>query len=480
VQANFCTLFVALGTWFVHSFLQLWRTTTFRLTAMLIAVFVVFAIAILGYLAYQTSIMIQRQQMQAIDKEIDQLNRQYQRLGTRGLVVALQRSADRPGPGIYYVSDPAGQGIAGNVPSIPIDVLETPGTHTFKYDRGDGFNDDDPRAQGVALVKSFQLPSGFRLVVGRDIVERRGYSAAIFQAFGWGVLWIIALSGLVGVFSARYVLKRVDTVSDTARKIMSGSMSERIPVTKRNDEFDGLATNLNEMLERIELLMQGLKEVTDNVAHDLKTPLTRLRNKVEGALKDGTPPEKQREALETTIEECDQLIRTFNALLLIARVEAGSPSSAFAAFDLADVVTDIAELYEPVAEDSGITISTELSELPPFLGNRELVGQALVNLVENAIKYAKGAKSTPAITIALRVVGANTIVEVADNGAGIPVEDRKRVLERFVRLEKSRSEPGSGLGLSLVAAVARLHKGSIEILDNEPGARIRLSLPTER
>lgn len=463
----------------MHSFWQLWRTTTFRLTAMLIAMFVVFAIAILGYIAFQTSIMIQRQQLQSIDNEIDQLNRQYQRLGTRGLVVALQRSANRPGPGIYYVADPAGQAVAGNVQTIPIDVLENPGTHTFKYDRGEALNDDDPRSQGVALVKSFQLPSGFRLVVGRDIVERRGFSAAIFQAFGWGVLWIIVLSAIVGVVSARSVLKRVDTVSDTARKIMSGSMSERIPVTKRNDEFDGLATNLNAMLERIEQLMQGLKEVTDNVAHDLKTPLTRLRNKVEGALKEGTSPERQREALETTIEECDQLIRTFNALLMIARVEAGSPSGAFTPIDLADVITDIAELYEPVAEDAGISISTELAKLPHFMGNRELIGQALVNLVENAIKYAKDAKDNPAITISLRVVGKNTIIEVADNGAGIPQDDRQRVLERFVRLEKSRSEPGSGLGLSLVAAVARLHKGSIEILDNEPGARIRLSLPTE-
>ena len=464
----------------MHSFWQLWRTTTFRLTAMLITMFVVFAIAILGYIAFQTSIMIQRQQLQTIDREIDQLNKQYQRLGTRGLIVALQRSASRPGPGIYYISDASGLGVAGNVPTVPIDVLQNPGTHTFKYDRGDGFNADDPRANGIALVKSFQLPSGFRLVVGRDIVERRGFSAAIFQAFLWGVIWIIILSAIVGFISARSVLKRVDTVADTARKIMSGSMSERIPVTKRNDEFDGLATNLNDMLERIEQLMQGLKEVTDNVAHDLKTPLTRLRNRVEGALKEGTTPEKQHEALQNTIEECDQLIRTFNALLLIARVEAGTPASAYSELNLADVIADITELYEPVAEDAGITLSTSVEKIPTFSGSRELIGQALVNLVENAIKYAKGAKNDPAIMVSLRASGSDIIVEVADNGSGIPETDRKKVLERFVRLEKSRSEPGSGLGLSLVAAVARLHKGTIDIHDNEPGALIRLTLPTER
>jgi len=463
----------------VHSFWQLWRTTTFRLTALLILMFVVFAVSILGYIAYETSIMIQRQQLNAIDQEISQLNNQYQRQGSRGLVLALQRMARRPGPGIYYVADQNGIALAGNVNEIPIDVLQNPGTHTYNYDRGGEYKADDPRAGGVALVKSFILPTGFHLVVGRDIVERRGFSAVIIQAFAWGVLWIIVLSVIVGVYSARSVLKRVDAVSDTASKIMSGVMSERIPVTKRNDEFDRLAENLNAMLDRIEQLMQGLKEVTDNVAHDLKTPLTRLRNRVEGALKDGTTKTAQREALETTIEECDQLIRTFNALLLIARVEAGSSTSAFTPLKLDAIAADITELYEPVAEDSGISIKTDLADLPEYNGSRELIGQALVNLVENAIKYAKGAVGDPTINISLRSVGGDVIIDVGDNGPGIPEEDRERVLERFVRLEKSRSEPGSGLGLSLVAAVARLHKGKVEILDNQPGALIRLTLPSE-
>lgn len=465
----------------MHSFWQIWRTTTFRLTALLIAVFVVFAVGILGSIAYQTSIMIQRQQLRSIDTEIEQFNRQYQRAGMRGLVQALQRNASRPGPGIYFVADAAGLPIAGNVTSIPVDVLENPGTHTFRYNfEGEGNNNGVLEEHGVALVKSFELPSGFRLVVGRDIVERRGFSAIIFQAFGWGVLWIIVLSVVVGFFTTRSVLRRIDAVSATANKIMHGSMSERIPVTNRNDEFDELANNLNAMLERIEQLMQGLKEVTDNVAHDLKTPLTRLRNNVEGALRPDASKAQQRKALETTIDECDQLIRTFNALLLIARVEAGTPSGTFVDIDFAETIADIAELYEPVAEDAGISIKTELAELPKFKANRELIGQALVNLIENAIKYAKSAKSDPQITVRLQRQNSIIIIDVADNGPGIPDADRDRVFQRFVRLEKSRSEQGSGLGLSLVAAVVRLHKGTIEILDNNPGALIRISLPTER
>lgn len=464
----------------MHSFWQIWRTTTFRLTALLIAVFVVFAVGILGAIAYQTSIMIQRQQLRSIDGEIEQFNRQYQRAGMRGLVQALQRNASRPGPGIYFVADAAGLPIAGNVTSIPVDVLENPGTHTFRYNFEGETGAGAQAERGVALVKSFQLPSGFRLVVGRDIVERRGFSAIIFQAFGWGVLWIIILSIVVGFFTTRSVLRRIDAVSATASKIMHGSMSERIPVTNRNDEFDELANNLNAMLDRIEQLMQGLKEVTDNVAHDLKTPLTRLRNNVEGALRPDATKEQQQKALETTIEECDQLIRTFNALLLIARVEAGTPSGTFVHIDFAETIADIAELYEPVAEDAGISIKTELAELPKFKANRELIGQALVNLIENAIKYAKSAKKDPQIIVRLKQDNNTLIIEVADNGPGIPEADRERVFQRFVRLEKSRSEQGSGLGLSLVAAVVRLHKGTIEVFDNNPGALIRISLPTER
>jgi signal transduction histidine kinase len=291
------------------------------------------------------------------------------------------------------------------------------------------------------------------------------------------VIGIILLSVLAGGFTVRYVLRRIDGITGTSNKIISGNLSERVPVTGRNDEFDAVATSLNAMLERIERLMIGLKEVTDNLAHDLKTPLTRLRNKAEAALRENADPAAQRNALETTIAESDQLIRTFNALLLIARAEAGTPSGAFSNIDISEAVADVAELYTPVAEDAGIGLETRIEPGIRLEANRELIGQALVNLVENAIKYGKDAKEDGGILLAARREPGRIVIEVADRGPGIPEGERKRVFERFARLEESRTEPGAGLGLALVSAVVRLHGGEIRFEDNAPGAKAVITFP---
>ena len=328
------------------------------------------------------------------------------------------------------------------------------------------------------MVRSQKLASGLILVVGRDVVERRGFTAIVLQWFAVGAGGILLFSLVAGVLTAVRVLRRIDTISSTSNKIMSGNLSERVPVTGRNDEFDALATNLNLMLDRIEQLMQGMKEVTDNVAHDLKTPLTRLRNKAESALRDGQNEATRKQALETTIEESDKLIKTFNALLMIARAEAGTPSGALSEIDLSAVVLDVAELYGPLAEDQGLALETDIDEGVRINGNRELLGQALVNLIENALKYYEPSEGKAGlIKVSLKRAGARVRIEVTDNGPGIPAEDRGRVVERFVRLEKSRTEPGSGLGLSLVAAVAQLHKGELRLEDNAPGVRAVVDLP---
>lgn len=461
---------------------QLWRTTTVRLTALFMLVFVIFAVVLLGLITWQTSVQLQRQQTDAIDREVVQFKRLDGDAGFRATIVAVQRLASQPGPGLYYLADPSGQLIVGNVTDLPPEVLAEPGTYSFNYSKPRPF--DDPEAedarqrQGYAMVRSEKLTSGLILVVGRDVVERRGFTAIVLQWFAVGAGGILLFSLVAGVLTAVRVLRRIDTISSTSNMIMSGNLSERVPVTKRNDEFDALATNLNLMLDRIEKLMQGMKEVTDNVAHDLKTPLTRLRNKAESALRDGQDEGTRKEALETTIEESDKLIKTFNALLMIARAEAGTPSGALSEIDLSAVVSDVADLYSPLAEDQGLSIETDIPEGVKVSGNRELLGQALVNLIENALKYYEPEDGkTGLIKVSLARAGNRVRIEVADNGPGIAAEDRGRVVERFVRLEKSRTEPGSGLGLSLVAAVAQLHKGELRLEDNAPGLRAVMELP---
>jgi signal transduction histidine kinase len=461
---------------------QVLRTSTVRLTATFIAIFVLFAILLMAFIGWQSSVSIQRQQTDDIDREIRLFQRIENVQGVRALALAINRVSSQPGPGIYFLGDASGLYLLGNVTDIPAEVVIVPGVYSFDYDRPnllgdsdngrDAGNGDRGRRTGVAIVRSVELENGMRLVVGRDIVERRGYSAIILQSFLVGVAGIILFSIIAGGVTARRVLRRIDTIRDTSTKIMSGNLSERVPVTRRNDEFDGLATNLNAMLDRIEKLLQGLKEVTDNVAHDLKTPLTRLRNQAEAALRDNADETTREKALETVIAESDRLIRTFNALLMIARVEAGAPSGALSDVDLSQIVADVAELYGPVAEDAGIDVGVDVEPGIVIRGNRELIGQAMVNLLENAVKYAKPEDSkTGKISVSLRRDGSLVRVSVADNGPGIPEADRLRVLERFVRLEESRSEPGSGLGLALVNAVARLHGGSFRIEDNEPGVR---------
>ncbi len=503
----------------MHRVFSLWRTTTVRLTALFILIFVVFSIALLSYVAVRSSFSLQQVQTREVAWEIRQLRDLDRQRGVRALAMTVQRLASRPGSGIYYLGTPLGEMIAGNLRTIPSNVLANEGRYSLSYSPEDAFGsvgiirgENAPRRRGgTATVQSVILDSGMRLVVGRDIVQRRDFADIIFTTMAVGVGGIIILSAIAGGLTAMRVLARIDTITATSNKIMSGNLSERVPITKRNDEFDQLATSLNDMLDRIEQLMQGLKEVTDNVAHDLKTPLTRLRNRAEAALRDGKKSKDHKQALRATIEESDRLISTFNALLLIARVEAGSNPVTLHDVNVSEVVADVAELYTPVAEDAGVRLETMITPDIKLRASRELLSQALVNLLENAIKYAtnqnvdqksadsgaKGGTESSAgsdpdgaknndpesgkivgrITIGVRLSEDRAIVEVTDNGPGIPKEQRQRVLERFVRLEKSRTQTGSGLGLSLVSAVAQLHKGSFEIRDNNPGVRAVISLP---
>jgi signal transduction histidine kinase len=470
----------------VTAFGKLIRTTAFRLTLVYLFLFALFAASLLGYFAWNTRRLINEQIATTVDAEIGEISQIWERRGLRPLVGTIQNRALRPGANLYLLTTPAGQAVAGNVGALAPGVMATTGWSETVY----RLIDDQDLADHRALVRVTELSSGFRLLIGRDLEERRRLFGIVAAAAQWSVLIVVVLGLGGGIFVARRVLHRIDAMTGTTQRIMAGDLSGRLPVGRSGDELDRLAENLNAMLERIEALMMGLKEVSDNIAHDLKTPLTRLRNRAEEALAKSGNEAEYRAALERTIEESDGLIRTFNALLMIARAESGQARDNMDDFDGAEVAHGIQELYEPLAEDSGLTLNVK-AEPAPLHGNRELISQALANLVENAIKYGRpqpAPQPLGADAAAGRGAGRDILIEakrdrdqvllsVTDRGPGIPQADRKHAVERFVRLEASRSQPGSGLGLSLASAVATLHGGDLRLGDAHPGLRATLALP---
>jgi signal transduction histidine kinase len=455
---------------------KLVRTTAFKLTLVYLVVFAIFAASLLGYFAWNTRRLLTEQIVETVDAEIRGLSEQYNQGGIRRLVLVVERRSRQPGSSLYLVTTPSGEGLAGNVGSLEPGVLDSAGWREAAYRRHE---ETSEAAEHIALMRVFVLQSGFRLLVGRDVVERERVRGVINQAARWSIALVIVLGLAGGFFVTRRVLKRIDAMTDTAQTIMTGDLGGRLPVGSSGDELDRLASNLNAMLARIETLMHGLKEVSDNIAHDLKTPLTRLRNRCEAALRNAKGEADYRAALEATIEESDELIRTFNALLMIARAESGQARDNMSVVDAAQIAEGVGELYEPVAEEKGVSLRIEAASSAPVRGNRELLSQALANLIDNAIKYARPSSEavSPEIVVATREEGDRVLLSVADRGPGIPEADRGRVVERFIRLEQSRSEPGSGLGLSLVAAVARLHGGELTFEDNHPGLRAVIALP---
>jgi len=460
---------------------KLFRTTTFKLTLVYLTVFALFAAFLLGYFALNTRRLITEQITDTVNAEITGLSEQYRLGGIGRLVTVINARARRPGSSLYLVTTFTGEALAGNVTALAPGTLDNPGWAETAYRRLDEAETSN-RPEHDALVRVFELPGGFRLLVGRDLDERERLYHIVLSAGRWSVAIVIVLGLAGGLFVTRRVLRRVDAMTETTRNIMAGNLGNRLPVTGTGDELDRLADNLNVMLDRIEALMVGLKEVSDNIAHDLKTPLTRLRNRAEQALRTAQSEAEYRAALDATIEESDALIRTFNALLMIARAESGQARDNMAEFDAAEIARDVGELYEPLAEEKGIVLKVEADAAAPVKGNRELVSQAVANLVDNAIKYGRlghdkvnGEK--PEIVLRALNEGDRILLTVADHGPGIPEGDRSRAVERFVRLEQSRSQPGSGLGLSLASAVARLHGGELMLEDNQPGLKTVIALP---
>jgi signal transduction histidine kinase len=457
---------------------KLFRATAFRLALAILLLSAVGAGIVLTFIAWEVISVVDRETAQTIDAEAKGLMDAFNTGGPDTLRALIEARKREPGASLYLLTNPIGEPLAGNVQQIPAEVLSHAGFLPIFY-RG-AQSGDRPRQ---ALVGVYVLPYGLRLLIGHDLGDRARIGAVMMRALAISLVFFAALGALGALFVARRVLTRIDDINTSARGIMAGDLSRRLPVSGSGDELDRLAEGLNEMLGRIAELMEGLREVSDNIAHDLRTPLTRLRNHAEAALAFDGDAASYRLALEKTIEESDALIKIFNALLLIARAEAGGDVGPLQLFDVGEAARSVAELYEPIAEEEGLGLTVRTEGQLTVRGNRELVGQAIANLVDNAVKYgapsraAAELKSKPEVVIRAERIGGSVELTIADRGPGIAPADRTRVLERFVRLEGSRSRPGSGLGLSLAAAVARMHGGSVELEDNEPGLRVRLTLP---
>lgn len=445
------------------------KSTAVRLSAVYILLFALCAAFLVFYVTALSERLMTQQTRDTLRQEMNDVQRAYNAGGMNALLRSMERRSRQPGAGLYILAGPAGDILAGNVAAIQPGVIDKEGwtQRPFRYDR---YNEQEGGHPHLAMGQVFFLDNGLRVVIGRDLGDPDRFRALVRRA----LMVALAIMGggavVIWLFIGRSALKRIDRMSAASKKIMGGDLSQRLPVTGSGDEFDRLSGSLNAMLDRIEKLNEGLRQVSDNIAHDLKTPLTRLRNKAADALA-VREDEERRNALEGIIAESDQIIRTFNALLMISRVEAGSIAAEMQEVDIAAIAADSAELYEPVAEEAGLTLEVAIEPGLKVKGNRELIGQALSNLLDNAIKYAEGSAGLPRIRVALSRESGRITLAVADNGPGVPEARREDVKKRFVRLDESRSRPGTGLGLSLVAAVMELHGGRLELAaTNSPGA----------
>ncbi|MCC7426211.1 MAG: HAMP domain-containing protein [Alphaproteobacteria bacterium] len=446
--------------------LRVLRSTGFRLAVLHTAVFIVSAMALVAFIYWATAGAVNRQIDAAIRADVLALADRYREGGHAGLVEAIERriTEDADNEAMYILIDSDGRRVAGNVDRWPAIV---PGEEWFELQLERGGD------RSVARAYQFLMPGGYRLLVGRDAQERIRLRDLIVDALLWAMAMIMVFAVLGGVLVRRMLLKRMQDVSETAMTISQGNLSRRVATGERGDEFDMLGRTVNRMLDQIERLMNGVREVSNAIAHDLRTPIARVRARLEEGLRQPPDAAADRATLERTIAELDNVIAIFQALLRIAEIEAGARRAAFATVDLSRLLADAVEIYSASAEEKGQRMSLEVPAGLRIVGDRDLILQAVANLLDNAVKYTPGGGS---ILLSGRALGGEAEIIVADTGQGLPEAERARVTERFYRTEQSRSTPGSGLGLALVQAVAQLHNGSLRFEDNAPGLRAVLTL----
>jgi signal transduction histidine kinase len=451
------------------------RSSTFRFALVSIAIFGAVVIALFGYVYWSTAAYVLGQTDGAIAAERGSLHRAYDRSGHGGLIAAIeQRLADRPfGGGFYVLADPSYAVVAGNLSQWP-SVLKAnrEGWSEFNADAPE----PDASADRALLRARYEtLPDGFHLLVAKDIGDSRRFMNGIYGVLAFTVLFVFLLAAVASVSVTRRTVGRIESINATSRAIMESGLGRRIPVRGSQDEWDQLAHNLNSMLERIEGLMGEVKQVSDNVAHDLRTPLMRMRGRLEKASIGRRDAEDDQSLINAAIADLDDVLRMFSAVTRISQIEAANRAVAFRPVNLAEVAGQVVELFDAAAEDKGGHIKVVDGERVFVSADRDLLFDAMANLVDNAIKHGRAAGQ---VTVAVGRNDGGAVITVADDGPGIPVVEHQHVFRRFYRLERSRGTPGNGLGLSLVAAVARLHGARIDMFDNAPGLRVELHFPS--
>jgi len=443
------------------------RSSAFRLAIGYVALFAVSAILLLAFVYWLAASYMLRQADETIEAEIEGLAERYRLSGLTGLTASIRERLDRrpQGSSIYLLTDAAGAPIVGNLNRWPPAEPDQSGFLDFELVAGPG---EPPHR---ARAKPFVIRGGFQLLVGRDLEELESVRSLLLRTMAWGLALILALALLGAVVVSRSRIRRIAKIDEVLGEVMAGDLSRRLPLEGTSDDIEDLAEKLNRMLGELSNLVEGVRRVSDSIAHDLRTPLARLKTRLE-RLRKGRPEEEE---IGQAIEEADRLLAMFGAVLRIARIESGERGrAAFAEVDLTSLVDDVAELYRPVIEEKGSRLSIHNAPSVLVRGDRDMLFQAVANLVDNAIKHTPGGGR---IEISLAPRDGGAAIVVADDGPGVPPEEREKVRERFYRLDHSRTTPGAGLGLSLVSAVAARHGGELRLEDNAPGLRAVLVLP---
>ncbi|MGH7067852.1 MAG: ATP-binding protein [Acetobacteraceae bacterium] len=444
------------------------RSAALRFAAIYALLFGLSALALAFFLWFETAGLLDRRTDDAIMADVQSLAQRWQQGGLPALIISIEnRLAENVDDNaIYLLVDPEMRRVSGNLATWPTDLPVRRVWAELPIER-EGI-------RSLARVRTFSLPGGFHLLVGRDVQVRAQLRDLLTGALLWALLVVLVL-GLGGAVIIRGLFRRaLGNISTTAAAISAGDLSQRVRLSGRGDEFDRLSETINEMLERISRLMDGVRQVSNAIAHDLRTPITRARARLEDAALHAETEAALRAAIERATVDLDGIVAVFQALLRIAEIEAGTRRAAFDRFDAAPVLAGLVDLYGPSAEEGGLSLAFDCPESLPLFGDRELIQQAIANLLDNALKFSP---EGGVVRLAAVAQASTVAITVADHGPGIPAADLSRATERFFRGEAGRSTPGAGLGLALVQAVALLHGGSLRLAQNSPGLAATLRLP---